>query len=397
MFGYPYKTAMVKTARYGRSIHQLLRPPEMISNSIRSPLAHQLISQLKISKVGHFILNNGLPSKYIPASFHLLSQMFGKNNALCFINHIFTLAKNVYAKHNSTNHPSQGTVKRDTFLEHFLGLYDINSLYTRITYTMFLPRIHPCIAKWPAVPGLKINNNFISNALARLFSIKNCYIHVKYSHELILGSFRTEKHLVHFPDHPTGTIRVCNFCLGTDSIYHIFVSCSLAQLLWLRYKLAVQEIIKLPFHVTKELIFLGKTKRIDKVNTATNKMIIALACATKYTIAHFYYARPESFSFEHATLKHMDNCKAVFTLYNKHNIQISMKCWNFLAGKNILCTNEIYSFLLKCRSALYQNNVDVDSSPRLCEIFTSMRNNKGYLCDNNLEYLRFCLKKYIYE
>ena len=297
-----------------------------------------------------------------------------------------------------TTHNYGTNISRDFFAENYLGFTDTIAFYNKISFKVFTPFLHPCLKKWNSVhiPGLKVNNKKIMPGLKKLFSIQTCFKHLKYAHELLLCSFRTERHLIHFPDHPTKLIRKCNACLGTDSINHIFLACPLAQCLWLRFKLIVQCIIGQTYDVTKELIFLSLNKTVKKCNKPTNRLIASLACAVKYTIANTYYKRAQLFNFEDVEYTFISNIKSVFLLYSHYNINIPSVAFDILNGKNVLCNGQIYEFLIKIRSAFYQCNIDIDSTPRIYEFFTTSYNSKGKKLEVNFDYIRYCLKK-IYD
>ena len=53
---------------------------------------------------------------------------------------------------------------------------------------------------------------------------------------------RTEKHLVHFPTHPSGIIRKCPTCDGTDSLIHAIVDCALPSYLWNIFSIMLTDI-----------------------------------------------------------------------------------------------------------------------------------------------------------
>ena len=389
--------ALNKTARCGASPHQLLRPPDPLSLSSRSPMTADIIDVLKWYKLGHFIKQDGEPNCNLKKCYNQLRQNFSKKISLQYINFIFKCSKFLLDK-LMTNQNFGNNISRDFFVENFLGFTDTISFYNKISHKVFTPNVHPCLKKWNSVhiPGLKINNRKILTGLKKLFSIQTCFRHLKYAHELLLCSFRTEKHLIHFPDHPTKSIRTCNACLGVDSINHIFLACPLAQCLWLRFKLIVQCIIGQSFEVTKELIFLNLNKTVKKCNKSVNRLIASLACAVKYTIANTYYKRAQFFNFEDVEYTFITNIKSVFLLYSQYNINIPTKVIDILSGRHELCNGQIYEFLIKIRSAFYQRNIDIDSTPRIYEFFTTSYNSKGKKLEINFEYIKYCLRN-IYD
>ena len=121
-----------------------------------------------------------------------------------FLNYLYKCCIELLHKHNKSKKPT-GKINKDHLTEYLLGFNDSISIYNRITCCIYKPEIHPCLDKWytTKIPGLKITNRQISKGLRKLFSIQTCFKHLKYSQELILCSFRIEKHLIHFPDHPT--------------------------------------------------------------------------------------------------------------------------------------------------------------------------------------------------
>ena len=396
IFGCAYNTPLLKTAKTGASPHQLLRPPELFSLSTRSKLVAEIITKTSYYKLGHFILYNGEPNPNFKKCYDILKKSNKTNigsEQINFLNYLYKCCIELLHKHNKSKKPT-GKINKDHLTEYLLGFNDSISIYNRITCCIYKPEIHPCLDKWytTKIPGLKITNRQISKGLRKLFSIQTCFKHLKYSQELILCSFRIEKHLIHFPDHPTKKIRFCNACLGDDSINHIFLACPIAQILWLRLKLIIQAIIRQPYEITKDLIFLCLGRKIRNCSQVLNRFIISLSCAIKSTLATIYYKRSINFSFDEVDYILERNIKSVFQLYSHYNIDIPPIVFNYLVGKDILCSSQMFDFLLKIRSAFYQNNIDVDSSPRLYNFFTTSYNKKGEKMEFNFGYVKYCLK-----
>ena len=86
----------------------------------------------------------------------------------------------------------------------------------------------------------------------------------------------------------------------------------------------------------------------------------------------------------------------MFLLYSHYNINIPTKVFDILSGRHELCNGQIYEFLIKIRSAFYQCNIDIDSTPRIYEFFTTSYNSKGKKLEINFEYIKYCLKN-IYD
>ena len=104
----------------------------------------------------------------------------------------------------------------------------ITANYKHLIACKYRTREHPNMKKWQE-PMMKrriaMSTPLIRKAAANL-KIANTTAHAhKVSQECYLGSMRTEKHTVHFPDHPTGYIRSCPVCEGTDSMIHAMIDC----------------------------------------------------------------------------------------------------------------------------------------------------------------------------
>ena len=393
IFGSKYNLPNIKTGKDGWSIKQLLRPPDEISLSTRSEMVIDIINLKGFYKLGHFIDLNDRPTSNIPIIFNILKGKYRRNKVICFLNLLFQWALEV-KKLMSRGNKGFCHMGRDYLLEKLLGFEDSVSLYNRVVVHLFNPGEHPCLMKWNNINvGIKINNRKILNGLNRIFSTTMCYIHLKYAQESLLCAIRTERHLVKMPEHPSGVIRPCNICFGEDNLHHILISCPLAQIIWLRLKLAIQIITKHTFDITIETILLSKIKTHTQCSKVLNKLIVALVCATRFVLMNIYYKRPKIFNIEDVSYKHLDSINSTLYLYKKHKINIPREFFEHILGQNVKCGDEIFDLLLKIRDTLYLKNINVDKNPKLYNYFITLYNKKGIKIDQNLDYLRYCLKK----
>ena len=393
IFGSKHHIPNHKTGKDGWSMKQLLRPPEEISLSTRSVIVADIINLKGFYKVGHFIDSNDKPTQNISDIFYALKGKYRRTKIIGLLNLLFQWAYEI-KKYMSKGNKGYCHMGRDYLLEKLLGFEDSVSLYNRAVINLFEPIEHPCLRKWNNIDvGIKVNNRKIMSGIHRIFSTTMCYIHLKYAQEALLCAIRTERHLVKMPDHPTGVIRPCNVCFGEDSLHHILISCPLAQIIWFRLKLAIQEIIKNTFDITIETILLSKIKMHTQCSKIMNKLILALICATRFVLMNIYYKRQKIFNIEDASYKHLDCVKSTLYLYKKYKIDIPKNFFDFILGKNIACGNETFDLLLKIRAALYSKNINVDGNPKLYNYFLILFNKRGKKVEQNLDYLRYCLKK----
>ena len=392
IFGSKYRLYKYKSGKDGWSIKQLLRPPEGLSLSSRNNLVADTIQTKGFYKVAHFIDSNNRPTANITVIYNTLRLKYQSNQVIHFLDFVYCNACEIKKLIGGDKAGSRYMV-RDFLLENMLGLENTISLYNRVTAHLFTPNEHPCLEKWNNTNvGIKLNNRKIMSGLHRIFSTTMCYIHLKYAQEAILCAIRTEKHLSKMPDHPTGQIRPCNICFGGDSLHHILISCPLAQLFWLRLKLAIQAVTRQKCEITIEAIILSKLTHYIECSKAINKFVVALICATRYVLMSIYYRRSNNFSIEEASQKLLENIKSTVYLYKKYKIDIPVGFYDCILGHNKHCGDEIFDLLLKIRATLYIKNINVDNNPKLYNISVTMFNRKGKKIDHDLDYLRYCLK-----
>ena len=117
--------------------------------------------------------------------------------------------------------------------------------------------------------------------------------------ELILSSFRTERHLINIPTHPShyqGHIRKCYFCDLPDSLFHIYFLCPVAQTIYGITIAFIKAFFKNSFRLTMRAIILGPrkadTQSCSPLATKYEHLLISsfITCAVA-TIAHIYYKR----------------------------------------------------------------------------------------------------------
>ena len=57
-----------------------------------------------------------------------------------------------------------------------------------------------------------------------------------------------------------------------------------------------------------------------------------------------------------------------------------------------MCGDEVFDLLLKIRATLYMKNINVDNNFKLHNFYLTLYNKKGKMIDQNLDYLKYCLK-----
>jgi hypothetical protein len=117
----------------------------------------------------------------------------------------------------------------------------------------------------------------------------SAYAH-KASQECILAAMHTEKHIIHYPSHPTGVIRKCPVCDGLDSMLHAIIDCALPSYLWNIYALMLTDIaMVLTLDDRFKLMGVLNKKDINKFSLTQVKVALSLACIIRSVLFSEYY------------------------------------------------------------------------------------------------------------
>ena len=170
----------------------------------------------------------------------------------------------------------------------------VSSLYKHLVICKFKTRLHPNLKHWDK-PHLKcriaFSTKLLQKATANLSISKTTAHSHKVTQECILASMRVEKHLIHFPSHPTGIKRNCPVCNGEDSLLHTIVDCALASFLWNIFSIMIADIAML-ITVDDRFKVFGLFNKADKnrgYSKAQKVVALSLACLIRSILYAEYY------------------------------------------------------------------------------------------------------------
>jgi hypothetical protein len=144
----------------------------------------------------------------------------------------------------------------------------------------------------------------------------------KYSQEIILCAMRLEKHIIHFPSHPTGKLRQCIICGQTETLYHIFYQCSPAKCLQSYTFLTITRILGIHIKMTLKFVLLGLVSTPEKKKFGKTKCLAASAIMgmARLVIANLYYKRLASPSTKFILHLLDEICRQTKRLINEREI-----------------------------------------------------------------------------
>ena len=100
--------------------------------------------------------------------------------------------------------------------------------------------------------------------------------------ECILAAMQTERHIVHFPSHPTGSICKCSVYDGDDSMLHAIIDCATPSYLWNIFSLILTD-IAMVITVDDRFKLLGvlNKKDLNRYSQTQIKVAFSLACVIR--------------------------------------------------------------------------------------------------------------------
>jgi hypothetical protein len=197
----------------------------------------------------------------------------------------------------------------------------------------------------------------------------------KYSQEIILCAMRLEKHIVHFPSHPTKKTRQCIICGQTETLYHIFYQCSPAKCLQSYTFFTITRTLGIHINMTIKFILLGlvspaERKKFGKIKCLAASAIMAMS---RLVIANLYYKRMKSPSTKYILFLLDEICKQTKSLI--HERQILNEDFSLAILKNVQFENtgikmlslEFWTRLIKKNSKLGRGDFIYKVDLRLCQ------------------------------
>ena len=202
--------------------------------------------------------------------------------------------KDILNKSENTNKKSVG---HDQFILKFLlnksNKGAICSIYNHLVKCKFNTAEHHNMNRWRKDNHLcrRVNpsSKLIKVASANLGLAKTSAYSHKATQECIFAAMRTEKHIIHYPTHPTGLIRQCPVCDGDDSMIHALVDCALPSYLWNIFSIMLTDIAMciIPGNRFKILGVLNKSD-IEKYSKTQVMVAYSLACIIRYILFSEY-------------------------------------------------------------------------------------------------------------
>ena len=263
--------------------------------SVLNPITRPLFERNKVI-LSQFIDNNNV--KFYEDTNFLFSQNTPNLTVKPDLNKLIDKGvSDIIRKSTNTYKKSVG---HDQFLLKFLlnksNKGAICSIYHHLVKCKFNTSEHHNMKRWRKDHHLykRVNpsSNLIKIASANLGVAKTSAYSHKATQECILAAMRTEKHLIHFPTHPTGLIRNCPICDGKDSLIHAMVDCALPSYLWNIYSIMLTDIAMciIPDDRFKILGVLKKSD-IDQYSKTQVKVAYSLACLIRSILFSEYYKR----------------------------------------------------------------------------------------------------------